>query len=404
MRMNNMMKEYLGNDYSDNHLKNFCLYWMKGRETKPKLEDTEEWKIRFDEWRRKNDLDCLYFDGDMRADTLMSAWTPVKWVADRLNSEYGMKFYKEAKGDPDFYLKLLAYDREAYLPSKHDLVKLLDRFLELAELSCNYILLPDRDMNKARFSCSVNGETVSLFDEVPAMLYHIYQKESLGRFFLGDNGETDREKVEAWICREHLYMGFRNEDMHFARENSKSPEIIPLILGLDPAEGKWLTEENEIKEALLYMIRFLEQRQRVLELIKEEKQMNDIMCRPKGITCDGLWELYKLLKGLEKGYLWYAGPRMAEEKLMFLEKVKIGDCGIVYYHDSSDIDMPFSKIEWIFLELWDIGQGGIKHCEIHVDMLFETEVSPDELLKRYKLRLAGEDDLKGVTFKRENYL
>ena len=41
--MRNMMKVYLGNDYCDNHLKNFCLYWMKGRETKPdyvKYEDS----------------------------------------------------------------------------------------------------------------------------------------------------------------------------------------------------------------------------------------------------------------------------------------------------------------------------------------------------------------------------
>jgi len=38
--MRNMMKEYLGNDYSDNHLKNFCLYWMKGRGTKPAWENT----------------------------------------------------------------------------------------------------------------------------------------------------------------------------------------------------------------------------------------------------------------------------------------------------------------------------------------------------------------------------
>ena len=36
--MRNMMNEYLGNDYSDNHLKNFCLYWMKGRETEPDYE------------------------------------------------------------------------------------------------------------------------------------------------------------------------------------------------------------------------------------------------------------------------------------------------------------------------------------------------------------------------------
>ena len=30
--MKNMMKEYLGTEYSDNHLRNFCLYWTKGYE------------------------------------------------------------------------------------------------------------------------------------------------------------------------------------------------------------------------------------------------------------------------------------------------------------------------------------------------------------------------------------
>ncbi|MCR4839237.1 MAG: hypothetical protein K5897_09960 [Eubacterium sp.] len=137
----NMMKEYLGDLYTDDHLRNFCLYWMKAL------------KGSGDEWRRKNDLDCLYFGGDLRADTLMSAWTPIKWVADCLNRKYDMKFYKRAKDreDPDHYLKLLADDRDAYLP-EHELTKLLDRFLELAEERCNYILLPDRDMNNAVLS------------------------------------------------------------------------------------------------------------------------------------------------------------------------------------------------------------------------------------------------------------
>lgn len=43
--MENKMKEYLGNAYSDNHLKNFCLYWMKGRRTVPvwnKAKDDEK--------------------------------------------------------------------------------------------------------------------------------------------------------------------------------------------------------------------------------------------------------------------------------------------------------------------------------------------------------------------------
>ena len=44
--MKNMLKEYLGNDYSSDHLKNFCLY----------------------------------FDGDLYADTLMSAWTPIEHI------------------------------------------------------------------------------------------------------------------------------------------------------------------------------------------------------------------------------------------------------------------------------------------------------------------------------------
>ena len=68
--MKNMMKEYLGYDYSNDHLKNFCLY----------------------------------LDGDLRADTLMSAWTPVKWVADCLNRDFGISFYKTSRisKDPHF--------------------------------------------------------------------------------------------------------------------------------------------------------------------------------------------------------------------------------------------------------------------------------------------------------------
>lgn len=254
--MMNMMKEYLGNDYTDNHLKNFCLYWMKGRERRAEY-------ASYDDWRRENDLDCLYLDGDLRADTLMSAWTPIKWVADCLNSEYGIKFYKTAKDreNPNRYLKLLADDRDAYLPPKHELVQLLDRFLELAELRCNYILLPDRQMNSARYKTSVNGEETWLFDEVPAMLHHVYDRDSLGRYFLNESGEHDSKAVGEWIRREHLEVGFYDR-------NVRNDSIIPLIHGLNPRTAKWLTDEKEIKEALLYMIRFLEMRKQALDFVE----------------------------------------------------------------------------------------------------------------------------------------
>ena len=252
--MRNMMKEYLGNDYSDNHLKNFCLYWMKGRETKPAWEYTEEGKARFNEWRQKNDLDCLYFNGDLRADTLMSAWTPISWVVNCLNREYGIKFFKYAtNGDPYHYLKLLADDRDAYLPPKHELVQLLDRFLELAELRCNYILLPDRDMNRARYNCEVKGiGRVSLYDEVPPMLYHLFDEEWFGKYFGRTDNSMSLDPVK-WVKREQLEVGFRDGIID-------QDHVIPLIKDLHPGKGINPRDESKIKEALTYMISLLEAR------------------------------------------------------------------------------------------------------------------------------------------------
>ncbi len=245
--MKNMMKEYLENDYTENHLRNFCLYWMNASEGCG------------DEWRKKNDLDCLYFNGDLRADTLMSAWTPIKWVADCLNREYGINFYKRARDDEDrnCYLKLLAEDRDAYLPPKHELVLLLDRFLELAEQRCNYILLPERDMNSARYKTVIDGKEVWLFDEVPAMLSHLFDKDSLGRFFCDEEGRLNEEAVIRWIRREHLEMGFEDGKVCKCR-------VLPLIPGLDPYEPKWFTEEDEIYSALEYMVNFLRARMEVI--------------------------------------------------------------------------------------------------------------------------------------------
>ncbi|MCR4655261.1 MAG: hypothetical protein K5770_03415 [Lachnospiraceae bacterium] len=249
--MKNMMKEYLGNDYSNNHLRNFCLYWIKAFECRDRYSS-------YDEWRKENDLDCQYLAGDLRADTLMSAWTPIKWVADNLNRDIGVAFYKTSRisSDPLHDLRLLAEDGDSYLPYRNELVKLLYRFLELAELRCNFILLPSREMNPARYQCFTGGEKVWLFDEVPATLSHIFDRNSLGRFFTGS------DHAIRWVRREHLEMGFEDEkiDLYHVR---------PLINGLDPCNPKWLTNENEIREALKYMIGFLEARMKVFTDIEE---------------------------------------------------------------------------------------------------------------------------------------
>ena len=251
--MKNMMKEYLGNEYSSDHLRNFCLYWMKGMDNRDEYESE-------DEWRKANDLDCMYFDGDLCADTLMSAWTPIKWVADCLNADLGIRFYKRSRNDDDPYhdLKILAEDRDLYLNPEHRLVQLLNRFLELAELRCNFILLPCREMNPARYKSFIRGRVVWLCDEVPSTLAHLYDKDSLGRFFLGEDGEDDEDRVRDWIYREHLEPGFELGAVN--REN-----ILPLLADRNPYEPVWPDKEDEIAEALEYMIGFLETRRELLE-------------------------------------------------------------------------------------------------------------------------------------------
>ena len=256
--MKNMMKEYLGNDYSNDSLKNFILYWKKGQETCPRWEagrpreEYDKFCEEFDAWRSKNDLDCLYFGGDLNADTLMSAWTPIKWVLDCLNKEKGMKFYKPSELN-GYNMKYLLDERESYLPSKNELVILLKRFLILAEQRCNYILLPDRCMNKERYSgIKIGDSAFYMYDEVPPMLYYLFEKKGFGMYFLNSSGEVDEEAVKDWIRREKLDMGFIGE--------ISQDHIIPMIPSLEAKEPRWFTEEDEIKAALNYMIKFLERR------------------------------------------------------------------------------------------------------------------------------------------------
>ena len=246
--MQNKMKIYLGDEYSGNHLRNFCLYWMKG------ISRHGDYPA-YDEWRSENDMDCIYFDGELKADTLMSAWTPIKWVADFLNRQYGKTFAKPGKkNNYDIRdLILLAEDRDAYLPPKDPMVILLDRFLELAERRCNYILLPDRKMNPERYFMLKDSESILLFDEVPATLWHIFNKETLGRYFLGEDGEVDAELITDWVRREKLQMGFADGVIR--------PENVIPMAGVTK-NAKWFTTRREIEEALRYMINFLEKREK----------------------------------------------------------------------------------------------------------------------------------------------
>lgn len=118
----NKMKKYLGHEYSENNVKNYINYWIKSC-NKP---------------RKSNDLDCIYYEGDLRADTLFSVWTPLKIVLDSINP--GMKFYKKDKygNDLNKFLKIVKCNIDYLLPKDNELVQELYLFTKLAETKANY--------------------------------------------------------------------------------------------------------------------------------------------------------------------------------------------------------------------------------------------------------------------------
>ena len=310
--MENKMKSYLGKAYSDNnHISNFFEYWIKGIRSMPDYDTDRE---NYNSWRKDNDLDCLYFDGDLNADTLMSVWTPLSWVLNYLNEDSGEKFYKQARDHEDrcFYLNKLVAEQDKYLPKNNELVQLLERFAELAELRCNYILLPDEKMNADRYSVMIDGERVWLYDQVPATLYHIFEKKSLGKYFLNESGEVDKGKVSEWIWNEHLEHGFYGEII-------EQEHVIPLFSDANPSIAKLPATEKEIKEALDNMINFLKERS--YDRDRNKKSFDKYKKIYKGVMPFGLFDFDKLRSIDKNGY----AVRLKTDKQLKNENINLSE-------------------------------------------------------------------------------
>lgn len=252
----NKMHTYLGDGYSnDDHISNFLKYWLKD----PRGEGEDP-----DTWRRRTDLDCLYFDGNLQADTLFSAWMPMKWALESMHK--GKKFHK----DRDM-LKILLKEREKYF-SESPLTEHLNKALAYVERRENYILLPDRRMNCDRFSCVVNGKEECYYDEVPVMLTKIFDSDSLGKYF------ADVSEVRRWITDQCLRCFFIKGDME--------PDLVkPMVRGHRASEVIWPETEEEVIDVLCYMIDRLEQRRKCMER-NYLMELKDLLSMPDQYICD----------------------------------------------------------------------------------------------------------------------
>ena len=115
-------------------------------------------------------------------------------------------------------------------------------------------------MNRARYNCEVKGiGRVSLYDEVPPMLYHLFDEEWFGKYFSMADDPLPLDPVK-WVKRERLEAGFRDGIID-------QNHVIPFLNGLHKEKEKNLREEAEIREALTNMISLLEARRN--EMAKE---------------------------------------------------------------------------------------------------------------------------------------
>lgn len=257
MNIVNIMKHYLGKEYSKNYLTNYCLYLMKSEKrydeilAKKESMTKEEWILAEREWRKKNELSCLYYDGDNKADCLIDMWQVIEGVANFINREKGVEFVGRNEDRKRFYsfLGLLMKEGETYLPPENELVKLLFRILELAEQKCNVFLCPSEEMKEER---------KKFYSQIPVMLYHVFERENLGRFF------EKEEEIVGWINSENLSHGFA--DYRISQD-----KIRPYILGLAPEDARELVSEEELRQSLEYLIWFLNFRRDLFEILDSRK-------------------------------------------------------------------------------------------------------------------------------------
>lgn len=224
--MDNKMETYLGTDYTGNYIINFLNYWMKT--TKP---------------RKTNDLDCLYKEGNLDADTIFSFWTPLKFVLDCLNPDE--HFYKKDKfgSDPHKFLKKIKENINTYLPTDEEVVKKLYEFAKLAETKANVMQWPDGKGSKIQ-----TIRYKDFYDQMPPLLYNCFSGGSYSYIFNNNN-----LNLENWIRNQKLQMFFCNNEI-------SQEKIKPLIENIRANEGKWLTDKNEIIEMLQNYIYILEER------------------------------------------------------------------------------------------------------------------------------------------------
>lgn len=130
--------------------------------------------------------------------------------------------------------------------------------------------------------------------------------------------------------------------------------------------------------------------------------------RPKEITSNEIWELYKLLESLDEHYILYDRcdvPKDREE-LFYLARTTLGDNGVIYEApDNMGLQLPYSKNEWVELSLENIANGRKQEVtvKIEVNTLLKKTLSVEELLEKKHIRIPKDDELTNAEYEEIRY-
>ena len=117
----------------------------------------------------------------------------------------------------------------------------------------------------------------------------------------------------------------------------------------------------------------------------------------KETSCNEIWELYVIMKNLDKNYLWVDTKRNVchEEKLFYLDDVSVHQGETQYEYDPMGMELPAHKYEWVEFDLMRVENHNIikEKYRISVDVLYENKKSVKQLMQENRMRIPGEKEI-----------
>ena len=178
--------------------------WIDYDKNKPKSNYYTN-REEHDEYRSKNDLDCILANGNLNADTIFSLWLPLRLVLVKLNGYAKLNKYGGIKKEVPF-LKIIKEESilEELLPQKNCLTGKLIELFDLGQQRCNVMILKNREMQSRGLA--------PYYDYMPYFLFECFDKGCFSKYF---NGNDDLIK---WISQQNLDMFFYDT---ISKENIK---------------------------------------------------------------------------------------------------------------------------------------------------------------------------------------